>query len=154
MQRFSPVLLALGAALAGCSGGASSIAGPELFTYAAATQVTSTSPMRFQTTMTVRNGTGTAIDFVPGCPIPRLLVYRTSAHTGAPFWDSNSRASACPIQATTTLAAGQSTTYTFTGSGAEVLGTTGTPGTYYLVAETTLSGVSTDVSAGQVNLTR
>jgi len=54
----------------------------------------------------------------------------------------------------TALAAGESRTYTLTGPGSTVLGATGAPGTYYLVAEVTLSGTATDVSAGQLNITR
>ena len=154
MHKLAPAIVALAIVIGGCTGGASSVAGPELFTYTAASQVTAASPMRFQTTATVTNGTNGPIEYVPACPIPRVLVYTTPARTGAPFWDSNSVALPCPLQMGTALAAGDSRTYTFTGLGSTVLGAAGAPGTYYLVAEINLSGIATQVSAGQLNITR
>ena len=153
MSKISPRVFALVTIIAGCSGGASSVLGPELFTYTAASQVTGSNPMRFSTTATVTNGTNGPIEYVPACN-PRVLVYTTSARTGTPFWDSNSLALPCPIQMGTALAAGDSRTYTFTGLGSTVLGAAGVPGTYYLVAEINLSGIVTQVNAGQLNITR
>jgi hypothetical protein len=49
---------------------------------------------------------------------------------------------------------GSSVSYTNTATGAEVLGTNGTPGTYYLVDEVTLDGESIRISAGEVILAR
>lgn len=64
MKRNLPEILCVTAAIAACSGGASlDIIGPELFTYSATSQVTSTSPMRFQTTVTIRNPTTDEIEF-------------------------------------------------------------------------------------------
>jgi len=153
MRQFTPAVLALGIVIAGCSGGASSVVGPELFTYTAASQVTGSNPMRFSTTVTVTNGSNGPIEYVPACN-PRVLVYTTSARTGTPFWDSNSLGTPCPLQMGTALAAGDSRTYTFNGLGSTVLGAAGVPGMYYLVAEINLSGIVTQVNAGQLNITR
>jgi hypothetical protein len=143
------------AAGAGCGGGAQLITGPDLLTYTATSQVTSNNPMRFSTTVTVTNGTTEAISFVPACPIPRTVVYSTAARTGTPLWDSNSRASTCmPALPSVTLAAGKSVSYTLSATGSEALGASGTPGTYFLLDQVTLSGVSTAVSAGSLSLAR
>jgi len=141
---------------AGCGGGAQLITGPDLLTYTATSQVTSNNPMRFSTTVTVTNGTTEAISFLPTCPIPRTVVYPTAARTGTPLWDSNTRNPAvnCATPTTVTLGAGKSVTYTLTATGAEALGASGTPGTYFLLDQVTLSGVSTAVSAGSLNLAR
>jgi hypothetical protein len=142
-------------AFAGCGGGANLISGPDLLTYSATSQVTSNNPMRFSTTVTVKNGTTESISFVPACPIPRTLVYANANRTGTVLWDSNSRTSVCmPVFPSVTLAAGQSVTYTLTATGSEALGASGTAGTYYLLDEVTLDGVSTRISAGQLNLAR
>ncbi len=149
-------ILCITAAIGACAGGGQNIIGPELFTYTATSQVTSTNPMRFQTTVTIKNPTTDQIEFViPGCNFPRVLVYSTPARTGAVVWDSNSRATICQLPATTVkLAAGASVSYTQTVTGAEVLGASGSAGTYYVTDEVTLSGVVSRVTAGQVNLTR
>ena len=154
MRRVSLAVVALATVIASCTGGASSIAGPELFTYSATSQVTASNPMRFSTTATVTNATNGPIEYVPACPNPRVLVYTTPARTGAPFWDSNSLTLPCPLQMGTVLAAGDSRTYTFSDLGSTVLGAAGTPGTYYLAAEINLSGIVTRVAAGQLNITR
>jgi hypothetical protein len=72
------------------------------------------------------------------------------------LWDSNTRIPAinCATPVTLTLGAGKSVSYTLTATGAEVLGAAGTPGTYFLLDEVTLSGVSTAVVAGSLNLAR
>jgi hypothetical protein len=142
-------------AFAGCGGGAQLISGPDLLTYAATSQVTSNNPMRFSTTVTVTNGTTESISFVTACPIPRTLVYANANRTGTAIWDSNSRASAC-IAAfpSVTLTAGKSVSYTLTATGSEALGASGAAGTYYLLNEVTLDGVSVRVNAGQLNLAR
>jgi len=145
------------ASITACKGGASqNIVGPELFTYTATSQVTSTSPMRFQTTVTVRNPTTDEIEFdLSPCNHPRVLVYSTAARTGTAVWDSNSRAIACSLPITTVrLAGGASVSYTQTVTGAEVLGPSGSAGTYYITDEVALSGIVARVNAGQVNLTR
>jgi len=143
-------------AIAACAGGGQNIIGPELFSYTATSQVTSTNPMRFQSTVSIKNPTTDQIEFViPGCNHPRVLVYSTSARTGTPVWDSNSRPTVCLLPTTTVkLAAGASVSYTQTVTGAEVLGPSGSAGTYYITDEVTLSGVVSRVTAGQVNLTR
>lgn len=143
-------------AFAGCGGGAQLISGSDLLTYTATSQVTSNNPMRFSTTVTVTNPTTEAISFLPTCPIPRTLVFATAARTGTPLWDSNTRIPAilCPTPTTVTLSAGKSVTYTLTATGSEALGASGTAGTYFLLNEVTLSGVSTQISAGQLNLAR
>ena len=143
-------------ALAACGGGAQLGLGPDLLTYSAASQVTSNNPMRFSTTVTVRNGTTDPISFVPSCPIPRTLVYSTAARNGTPAWDSNTRTPAvnCATPTSVSLGAGKSVTYTLTATGAEALGASGAVGTYYLVDEVTLDGVATRVNAGEVNLAR
>jgi len=148
-------ILGLIVAVGGCGGGAQLITGPDLLTYTATSQVTSNNPMRFSTTVTVTNETSQAISFQPVCPIPRTVVYSNAARTGTPVWDSNTRTPppACTATAVS-LAAGKSVTYTLTATGAEVLGASGAAGTYYLIDEVTLSGVSTPVNAGQVNLAR
>jgi hypothetical protein len=152
-----PGILCIAAAIGACAGGGQNIIGPELFTYTATSQVTSTNPMRFQTTVNIKNPTTDQIEFViPACNFPRVLVYSTSARTGTPLWDSNSRPTAiCPLPATTVkLAAGASVSYTQTVTGAEVLGASGSAGTYYVTDEVSLSGVVSRVTAGQVSLTR
>jgi hypothetical protein len=154
MRRLTPALAALGTVIAGCSGGASSALGPELFTFSATSEVTFANPMWFKTTATVTNGTSGPIEYVPACPIPRVLVYTTPARTGTPFWDSNSIGLPCPLQMGTALAAGESRAYAFNGLGSTVLGAAGAPGTYYVVAEVTLSGIATQVNAGQLNIAR
>ena len=154
MRRFSLAAVALAAVIGACTGGASSVSGPDLFTYSASSQVTASNPMRFSTTATVTNGTNGPIEYIPACPNPRVLVYTTPARTGAPFWDSDSITLPCPLQMGTVLAAGDSRTYTFNGLGSTVLGAGGAPGTYYLVAEVNLSGIATRVTAGEVNITR
>lgn len=143
-------------AIAACAGGGQNITGPELFSYTATSQVTSTNPMRFQTTVTVMNPTTDQIDFVgQPCNAPRVLVYSTSARTGTPVWDSNSRPTVCTLPGTSgKLAPGASASYTATVTGTEVLGPSGSAGTYYVTDEVTLSGVVSRVTAGQVNLTR
>lgn len=156
MKRHTLGILCLTASLAACAGGGQNIIGPELFTYTASSEVTSTNPMRFRTTVTIRNPTTDEIEFViPACNHPRVLVYSTAARTGTVVWDSNSRAIVC-LQPTTTvkLAAGASVSYTQTVTGAEVLGPSGSAGTYYITDEVTLSGVVSRVTAGQLNLTR
>lgn len=148
-------ILGIIAAGAGCGGGAQLITGPDLLTYTATSQVTSNNPMRFSTTVTVTNGTTESISFVPACPIPRTLVYANANRTGTAIWDSNSRTSTCmPAFPSVTLAAGKSVTYTLTATGSEALGASGAAGTYYLLDEVTLDGVSTQISAGQLNLAR
>lgn len=149
-------ILCVTASIAACSGGGQSITGPELFTYTATSQVTSMSPMRFQTTVTIRNPTTDEIEFdVPSCNHPRVLVYSTAARTGTPGWDSNSRAVVCALPITTVrLAGGASVSYTQTVTGVEVLGPSGSAGTYYITDEVALSGVVSRIAAGQVNLTR
>lgn len=157
MKRNLPGILCVTVAIAACSGGSSlNIIGPELFTYSATSQVTSTSPMRFQTTVTIRNPTTDEIEFdVSPCNHPRVLVYSTAARTGTVVWDSNSRAIVCSLPITTVrLAGGATVSYTQTVTGAEVLGPSGSAGTYYITDEVSLSGVVSRVTAGQVNLTR
>jgi hypothetical protein len=44
--------------------------------------------------------------------------------------------------------------YTLTATGSEALGASGAAGTYYLLNEVTLDGVSVRVNAGQLNLAR
>jgi hypothetical protein len=60
----------------------------------------------------------------------------------------------CAAPTPITLGAGKSVTYTLTATGAEALGGSGTAGTYYLLDEVTLDGISTLVDAGQLSLTR
>jgi hypothetical protein len=155
MRRKASAILGF-IAVAGCGGGAHFITGPDLLTYTATSQVTANNPMRFSTTVTVTNGTTEAISFLPTCPIPRTVVYATAARTGTPLWDSNTRIPAinCATPVTLTLGAGKSVSYTLTATGAEALGAAGTPGTYFLLDEVTLSGVSTAVVAGSLNLAR
>ena len=156
MRRTGLTILGIMAVITGCGGGAQLLAGPDLLTYTASSQVTSSNPMRFSSTVTVTNSTTESISFVPVCPIPRTLVYSNSARTGTPLWDSNSRIPAinCATPTAVTLGAGKSVTYTLTATGAEALGPSGTAGTYYLLNEVTLDGVSTQIVAGQLNLAR
>lgn len=143
-------------AIAACAGGGQNIIGPELFAYSASSEVTSTNPMRFRTTITITNPTTDDIDFVaPPCGTPRVLVYATAARTGTPLWDSNSRTTVCLLPGVPTkLAAGKSVTYTANVTGAEVLGASGSAGTYYITDEVSLSGIVSRATAGQLNLTR
>jgi hypothetical protein len=60
----------------------------------------------------------------------------------------------CAAPTTFTLGAGKSVSYTLTAAGAEALGASGTPGTYYLLDEVTLDGISILVDAGQLSLAR
>ena len=156
MKRHTLGMLCLTASIAACGGGGQSIVGPELFAYSAVSQVASGNPMRFQTTVTIRNPTTDQIEFdVVTCNHPRVFVYSNAARTGTVVWDSNSRAVVCTTDITNVkLAAGASVSYTQTVTGAEVLGPSGAAGTYYIADEVVLSGVRTRVPAGQVNLTR
>lgn len=156
MKRYTLGFFCLTASIAACGGGGQSIVGPELFTYSAASQVMSGNPMRFQTTVTIKNTTTDQIEFdVSTCNHPRVLVYQTAARTGTVVWDSNSRAVACTAGITNVkLAAGASVSYSQTVTGAEVLGPSGAAGTYYITDEVNLSGVVSRIPAGQVNLTR
>src|SRR5688500_17867391 len=141
VKRSLSGILCVVASIAACSGGASlNILGPELFTYTATSQVTSTSPMRFQTTVTVRNPTTDEIEFdVSPCNHPRVLVYSTAARSGPAVWDSNSRAIVCSLPITTVrLAGGASVSYTQTVTGAEVLGPSGSAGADYITSQVAL----------------
>jgi hypothetical protein len=156
VKRHTLGILSIPAVIAACAGGSQNIVGPELFNYSATSQVTSTNPMRFQTTVTIKNPTTDQIEFViDQCNFPRVLVYSTPARTGTLVWDSNSRPTVCilPVK-TIKLAAGASVSFTQTVMGAEVLGASGSAGTYYVTDEVTLSGVVSRVTAGEVNLTR
>jgi hypothetical protein len=148
--------MALGlVALAACGGGAQLITAVDVLTFTATSQVTANSPMKFSTTVTLKNGTTGAVSFAPSCAIPRVLVYAAAARTGTPIWDSNTRTPPPACAAViTTLTPGQSTSYTLTATGAEALGSTGTAGTYYLVDEVTLDGFSTRTDAGQLAIAR
>ena len=156
MRRNTLGILCLSAAIAACAGGSQNVVGPELFTYTASSEITSTNPMRFRTSITVTNPTSDNVNIVgQPCNTPRVLVYATSARTGMPLWDSNSRPTACTLPgASTTLAPSKSVTYTATVTGAEVLGASGSPGTYYITDQVSLSGVVSQATAGEVNLTR
>jgi len=146
--------LCVTAVIAGCSGGSQNIVGPELFAYTAISEVTSTNPMRFKTTATIRNPTADQIEFVPACNLPRVLVYSTAERTGSVVWDSNTRNAPCAVQSSVKLAANSQVSYSQTVTGAEVLGASGSAGTYYITDEVTLSGIISRVTAGQINLTR
>ena len=156
VKRYTLGILFLTASIASCGGGGQNIVGPELFTYTASSEVTSNNPMRFRTSITVTNSTSSDIDMVgQPCNAPRVLVYATAARTGTPIWDSNSRTPACTLPGvSTTLAAGKSVTYTANVTGAEVLGASGSPGTYYITNRVVLSGVLAQALAGQLNLAR
>lgn len=156
MRKLKFVIPGMIAVSAACSGGANLIAGPDLFTYSATTQVTSNNPMTFSTTVVVLNTTTDPISFVPKCPNPRTLIYANAAHTGTPIWDSNVRVPLilCAAPLTVTLDANKSVSYTLTATGSEVLGASGTPGTYYVVDEVTLDGIVYGLSGGQVTLAR
>jgi hypothetical protein len=156
VKRHTPGILSIAAVIVACSGGSQNIVGPELFSYSATSQVTSANPMRFQTTVTITNSTSDEIDFTgQPCNNPRVLVYATAARTGTPLWDSNSRLTPCTLPGTSVkLAAGKSVSYTATVTGAEVLGASGSAGTYYITDEVSLSGIVSRVTAGQLNLTR
>ena len=156
MRRNTLGILCLSAAIAGCAGGSQNIIGPELFAYTASSEVTSTNPMQFRTSITVTNPTSDNIEIVgQPCNTPRVLVYATAARTGTPLWDSNTRTTVCTLPgASITLAAGKSVTYTANVTGAEVLGASGSAGTYYITDQVSLSGVVSQATAGQLNLTR
>lgn len=154
-MRIKVAIVAIAVVAAGCGGGAHLIIGPDLLNYVATSQVTSTNPMRFSTTVVVSNTTTDPITFTPSCPIPRTLVYTTAARTGTPIWDSNTRS---PLPACTasvvTLGVNKTVSFTLNATGAEALGAAGTPGTYYLLDIVTLDGANYAVSAGQVDLAR
>ncbi len=156
MKKFSTAILGMVIASAACGGGASIVTGPDLLTYVGSSQVTGANPMRFSSKVVITNPTTESITFTPACPIPRTLVYSTPTRTGTPVWDSKVRdaASNCAAPTPVTIAAGKTLTYTLTATGAEVLGTTGTPSTYYLVNEVTLDGVPYRVSGGDIALAR
>jgi hypothetical protein len=156
VRRNALGILCLSAAITACAGGRSNIVGPELFSYTASSEVTSTNPMQFRTSITITNPTSDNITIVgQPCNTPRVLVYATAARTGTPLWDSNSRTPVCTTPgASIKLAAGKSVTYTANVTGAEVLGASGSPGTYYITDQVSLSGVVSQATAGQLNLTR
>lgn len=139
---------------AACGGGAQLITAADLLTYSASSQMTG--GKNFSTTVTVTNNTNESISFTPACPIPRTYVFANASHTGTPIWDSNTRTPAtnCSPLNMFTLAAGKSVSYTLTATSAEALGASGVNGTYYLVDEVTLDGVSTQIAAGSLPLTR
>jgi len=153
MKKFVAVALAVGL---GCSGGANLITGVDVLDFSATSQVTSANPMRFSSTVVVANTTAEAVSFTPSCPIPRILVYSSAARTGTPVWDSRVRdaATLCVTPQQVTVGVGKSVSYTNTATGAEVLGTSGAPGTYYLVDEVSLDGEAVRINAGQVILAR
>jgi hypothetical protein len=152
--------LVLAVALAagiGCGGGSNLITGVDILDFSATSQVTSGNPMRFSSTVVVANTTTEPVTFTPACTNPRILVYSSATRTGTPVFDSKTRdaATVCAMIANqVTLAAGKSVSYTNTATGAEVLGTAGAPGTYYLVDEVTLDGEAVRINAGQVVLAR
>jgi hypothetical protein len=153
-KSFLAIALAVGI---GCSGGANLITGVDILDFTATSQVTSGNPMRFSSTVVVTNTTTQPVTFTPACSNPRILVYSSATRTGTPVFDSKARdaTTICAMIANqVTLAAGKSVSYTNTATGAEVLGTNGTPGTYYLVDEVTLDGEAVRVNAGQVVLAR
>jgi len=156
VRRNTLGILCLSAEIAACAGGRSNIVGPQLFAYTASSEVTSTNPMRFRTSITITNPTSDDIEIVgQSCNTPRVLVYATAARTGTPFWDSNNRTTSCTTPGVSTkLAAGKSVTYTANVTGAEVLGASGSPGIYYITDQVSLSGVVSQATAGQLNLTR
>ena len=140
----------------GCGGGANLITGVDLLDFVASSQVTSANPMRFSSSVVVANTTTASIDFTPAACGLRTLVYSSSARTGTPVWDSKVREASlnCVTPSKVTLAVGKSVTYTLNATGAEVLGTSGTPGTYYLVDEITLDSQPVRINAGEVILAR
>jgi hypothetical protein len=156
MKKLTAAILGMVIASAACGGGASIVTGPDLLDYLGSSQITGANPMRFSSKVVITNTTTESITFTPACPIPRTLVYSTSARTGTPIWDSKVRdaATSCAASTPVTLNAGKTVTYTLNATGAEVLGTTGTPGTYYLVNEVTLDGVPYRVSGGDIALAR
>jgi hypothetical protein len=156
VKRHTLGILSIAAVIAACAGGSQNIVGPELFTYSATSQVTSTNPMRFQTTLTVTNPLAEEITFTaPPCNALRVLVYTTAARTGMPVFDTNSRPNICTLPGTSTkLAPGKSVSYSATVLVSEVLGESGSAGTYYVTDEVSLSGVVSRKTAGEVNVTR
>ena len=152
-KSFFAIALATGI---GCGGGANLITGVDLLSYVATSQVTSANPMRFSTTVVVANTTTEATSFTPSCAVPRILVYPSAARTGTPVFDSKTRdtGSLCGTPQKTSLGVSKSISYTNTATGAEVLGSNGTPGTYYIVDEVTLDGEPIRVVAGEVILAR
>ena len=156
MKKLSVIILGIVIASAACGGGGSNITGPDLLTYVATSQVTGANPMRFSSTVVVANATTESITFTPACLIPRTLVYSTAARTGTPVWDANVRLASitCTAPQKVTLGVGKSVSYTLNATGAEVLGTTGTPGTYYLVDEVTLDGSVYRFPAGELAIAR
>ena len=104
--------------------------------------------------MTIRNPTSDQLEFVPGCNMPRVLVYSTAARTGTPFWDSNTRNANCTTQSTVKLAPNAQVSYSQTVTGAEELAASGSAGTYFITNEVDLSGVISRVTAGQISITR
>lgn len=154
MKKLTAAILGFVAVLPACGGGSNLISGPDILTYVATSQVTSSNPMRFSTTVVVGNTTTDPITFTPACPTPRTLVFSNATGTGTPIWDSNTGAAACTTQPSVTLGVGKTVSYTRTATGTEVLGATGVAGTYYVVDEVTLDGQPIRVSAGQLALTR
>lgn len=153
-KLFAAIALAVGI---GCGGGMNLITGADLLDFVATSQVTSANPMRFSTTVVVTNTTNDPVTFTPGCSTPRILVYSSAARTGTPVFDSRARDAATPcatIGQQITLAVGKSVSYTNSATGAEALGTNGSPGTYFLLDELTLDGEPVQVVAGQLNLAR
>jgi hypothetical protein len=155
MRKLKLASLGFISVLAGCGGGSHLILDPDLLTYTATSQVTANNPMRFSTTVVVSNTTTEPITFTTTCPIPRTVIYANAAHTGAPIWDSNTRSPqpACAAT-TTTVGVGRSVSYTLNATGAEALGASGNPGTYYLVDSVTLDGITYAVPAGSIAIAR
>jgi hypothetical protein len=155
MMKTKLLVVGVLAAFIGCGGGASLISGPDLLTYVGSSQITSNNPMRFSATITVTNTTNSPITFTTGCPIPRVFVFDNPNLNGTPIYDSNTRANlpSCSPQQVT-LGANKSVNYNLSVNGADVLGASRSPGTYYVATEVTLDNARYAATAGSLAIAR
>jgi hypothetical protein len=150
-RRVMRASIAVAGILAGCSGGGGGIFGPqESLNYTASSRVLITAPTRFEVSLAVLNPTSAPVTLSVSCL--GILVYPTSARTGSPIYDS--RTVQLCILAQETFQPAATKTYTATATTANVLGSSGTPGVYYLSVAMQFGNGTVILPAGQVDLKR
>jgi hypothetical protein len=148
---FGSALLSLAAI--GCGGGGRLFGPEEALTFAASSRVLVAAPTRFETSVTITNPTTASITVAIGCG-PHILVYSTAARTGTPVYDSRASTVCTANLVDVTIQPGGNKTFTATTTSAQVLGASGTVGTYYITALMPVGNTAAALPAGQVDLRR